>query len=145
MGGCTAASARDEVRSDGSADAASNLGVLPQQQGDFAETRALFEEVRGQGNTSRFSDGKRFDVLIEQLRKGAVDPMRDKFLQLEGVKIDNKYYSLNNRRLYCLRQYQASLDAQHVLGQPPRVWVRLNVPQVIDPKVMGRASEPGGG
>ena len=62
---------------------------------------------------------------MTQLLDGTVDPMRDEFLLLESVKVDNKLYCLNNRRLKCLWDYQQLV--QH------EVKVRLKVTKFKNP------------
>ena len=47
--------------------------------------------------------------LIDDLDEGRVDPCRDLRLD-EVVPFQGRYYSLNNRRLYCLKQHQQNVD-----------------------------------
>eukprot|EP00397_Hematodinium_sp_SG-2012_P000604 GEMP01000605.1.p1 GENE.GEMP01000605.1~~GEMP01000605.1.p1 ORF type:complete len:1845 (+),score=340.38 GEMP01000605.1:31-5535(+) len=47
--------------------------------------------------------GKPLDTLVEDLLIGVTQP---EFLELSGAKFRNRIFSLNNRRLYCLKQYQ---------------------------------------
>ena len=58
------------------------------------------------GISSTFGDGRCLDVLIEDLNSGNVHPRADKRMELEVVKFRDKFYSNNNRRLYCLKKHQ---------------------------------------
>jgi len=83
-----------------------------------------------------FKDGRTFDELLRMLRKGTVDPMRTRFLKLEVYFKDRRLYTLNNRRLWCLKEYQKE--------QPERnVRVRVSVkplPEVAD-KILSYISD----
>jgi len=75
-----------------------------------------------------FKDGRSFDDLLRKLRKGTVDPTHAGFLKLEVYFYDRRLYTLNNRRLWCLKEYQKE--------RPKRtVWVRVSVvplPEFMD-------------
>merc|ERR1739838_791850 len=56
----------------------------------------------------RFSDGRTFEDLIRDLQSGKVHPKVDNFLVLDVAyaEADRKAFSINNRRLKCLKEYQ---------------------------------------
>ena len=58
---------------------------------------------------SRFRDGSSFEGLMEDLRSGNVDPMRN----LKPLKVyhwpGHGYYSRDNRRLQCLKEFQREI------------------------------------
>ena len=56
---------------------------------------------------AEFRDGRPLEQLISDLHRGKVDPGRD--LELEVVEYGGKYYSNDNRRLYCLKEYQENV------------------------------------
>ena len=56
---------------------------------------------------AEFRDGRPLEQLISDLYWGKVDPGRD--LELEVVQYRDKYYSNDNRRLYCLKEYQENV------------------------------------
>lgn len=61
-----------------------------------------------------FRDGRRLEDLISQLLSREVCPLQSDFLRLDVMNVDGKLFSENNRRLYCLKEYQkqASYDVQ---------------------------------
>lgn len=73
---------------------------------------------------STFADGRQFEELIKQLHNGEVDPLKRPFMCLEAVKFDGQIRSLDNRRLYCLKEYQKQVSHE--------VKVRLQVSTVQD-------------
>ena len=62
--------------------------------------------------SARFSHGvyagQRLHKLIDDLDSGQVDPGLNDDLILQAVQIGSRYYSLNNRHLYALREHQAN-------------------------------------
>lgn len=52
-----------------------------------------------------FDDGQALSKLIEQLQSGEVHPMESPFLRLQVWRVNGRLISCNNRRLYCLKQY----------------------------------------
>ena len=73
----------------------------------------------------RFQDGRSLEGLILGLMRGTFNPMKDDFLKLTCVeKADTKgspaLYSKDNRRLYCLQEYQ-----RRICGEPVPVRVRI--------------------
>lgn len=67
----------------------------------------------------RFRDGRPLRRLIDDLMVGKAHPLRTASLQLRGFRIGNELYSLSNRRLFCLREYQ------RLVQQPVVVSVRI--------------------
>lgn len=61
-----------------------------------------------------FSDGKPFSRLIQELKRGVHDPLTADFLMLVCLDVGGEYFSLNNRRLYCLKEHawQMSRDVE---------------------------------
>jgi len=76
----------------------------------------------------QFGDGKTFPPLIEGLQKGEINSLCHDFLVLNAVEVDGKLYSLDNRRLYCLKEYQ-KLQKDQVVS------VRLKVTRNTDPAI----------
>ena len=58
---------------------------------------------------AEFRDGRPLEQLISDLHRGKVDPCTCRTLELEVVEYGGKYYSNDNRRLYCLNKYQESV------------------------------------
>eukprot|EP00928_Gymnodinium_smaydae_P025663 TRINITY_DN20381_c0_g1_i1.p1 TRINITY_DN20381_c0_g1~~TRINITY_DN20381_c0_g1_i1.p1 ORF type:complete len:465 (+),score=63.00 TRINITY_DN20381_c0_g1_i1:82-1476(+) len=56
----------------------------------------------------QFRDGRRFEDLVMGLNRGTVKPLEEKFLKLDVYKWPGKdaYYTINNRRLMCLKKHQ---------------------------------------
>lgn len=77
--------------------------------------------------SSKFSDGRVFTALIDGLRQGIIDTLRDSFLTLDAVQVSGRLYSLANRRLYCLKEYQKTVNSV--------VRVRLRVTCNKDPMI----------
>ncbi|CAJ1339975.1 unnamed protein product [Effrenium voratum] len=72
---------------------------------DLMDIRFTHDSIAG-----RFGDGRTFEALIRDLELGRVDPATSSFLHLEAfctTKVENRklYFCLNNRRLYCLKEY----------------------------------------
>ena len=64
--------------------------------------------------------GKAVECLVEDLRWGRVDPLRDQDLLIEAVCHKGRFLSLNNRRLWALKQHKILHAASEV-----RVRVRV--------------------
>lgn len=67
----------------------------------------------------RFQDGRSLEELIRSLMAGRIDPLEAGFLKLTVVekKDENKrlaLFSKDNRRLYCLKEYQKRINFQPV-------------------------------
>ena len=58
----------------------------------------------------RFRNGAYLTKLISDLNEGNLDPCRTDWLQLEVVQFRDKFYSNDNRRLFCLKQHQRHVD-----------------------------------
>ena len=58
----------------------------------------------------RFRNGGYLTKLISDLNEGNLDPCRTDWLQLEVVQFRDKFYSNDNRRLFCLKQHQRHVD-----------------------------------
>ena len=59
----------------------------------------------------RFQDGRSLEELIRGLISGRIDPLTAEFLKLTCVEKEDEYkryalFSKDNRRLYCLKEYQ---------------------------------------
>lgn len=92
--------------------------------------QAVAEDVRFTQDTiaPTFTDGKTFDRLIGELQSGKVHPSRDDFLKLEAFRCDivegnsprrRCLFSLNNRRLHCLKEFQKQL------GKPLKIHLKV--------------------
>jgi len=62
---------------------------------------------------SKFKCGRKFEDLIEDLQSGKVNPKKARFLKLTGFEqqargpnYPGRYFCQNNRRLWCLKQFQ---------------------------------------
>ncbi|CAE7947479.1 dis3l2 [Symbiodinium sp. KB8] len=67
-----------------------------------------------------FSDGQRsLQQLVEELVEGRHDPLTSEFLWLEAVSKRGKLFSNDNRRLWCLKEYQRRCGRE--------VWIRIRV------------------
>lgn len=73
------------------------------------------------GCSDRFRGGRYLEDTIQALLNGSVDPQRDEWLVLEVVKKDGRLLSNDNRRLYCLKEYQRRRL------EPGKVMVRIRV------------------
>jgi len=67
----------------------------------------------------RFQDGRSLEELIQGLMRGTYNPMTDEFLKLTVVEKSDAQgnpalYSKDNRRLYCLHEYQRRICAERV-------------------------------
>ncbi|CAE7024122.1 unnamed protein product [Symbiodinium sp. CCMP2456] len=67
----------------------------------------------------RFQDGRSLEELIQGLMRGTYNPMTDEFLTLTVVEKSDAQgnpalYSKDNRRLYCLHEYQRRICAERV-------------------------------
>ena len=57
----------------------------------------------------RFHDGRLLSQLVEELVSGET---RADDVEMLGFKMDGKFWSLNNRTLYCLKEYQATVASR---------------------------------
>ena len=65
--------------------------------------------------SNRFSNGRSFHELVSGLDSGAIDAMTAPFLHLEAFHWPRKgYYSVNNRRLLCLKRHQDHVRSSQV-------------------------------
>ena len=66
-----------------------------------------------------FKNGAPLEHLIDDLNSGRVDPLKHPNLQLEVVEVKRggkaRYYSNDNRRLYCLKQHQKFVKPNKVM------------------------------
>jgi len=60
---------------------------------------------------SFFKCGKSISSTLEELQEGKVTT-EEKFFKIEVVMFDDKYYTINNRRLWCLKEYQKTLSSR---------------------------------
>mmetsp|Transcript_13023 Transcript_13023/g.30425 ORF Transcript_13023/g.30425 Transcript_13023/m.30425 type:complete len:449 (+) Transcript_13023:700-2046(+) len=90
--------------------------TLPVQEVSFTHksisTRFLHGEAAGQD----------VETLVEDLRRGRVDPLTHGDLVIDAVRYAGKIHSLNNRRLWALQQHQLLLLAD---GVDVKVRVRI--------------------
>eukprot|EP00440_Ansanella_granifera_P029811 gb/GFBE01032381.1/.p1 GENE.gb/GFBE01032381.1/~~gb/GFBE01032381.1/.p1 ORF type:complete len:399 (+),score=69.02 gb/GFBE01032381.1/:1-1197(+) len=75
----------------------------------YETSMSVKDIVHTQASVSRkFTDGKTFDQLLNDLRTRQVDPLSAPFLKLDVFHWPKVgYFSIANRRLLCLRQFQA--------------------------------------
>ena len=66
----------------------------------------VYNTRRDISRTFKAPDNRPLDDLIWDLWSGNVDPCSHRNMCLEVVQYRGSYYSNNNRRLYCLKQYQ---------------------------------------
>jgi len=66
----------------------------------------------------KFTDGKEFEDLIQGLLCRRIK-LSEQFLRFPVVKIAGHWHSANNRRLYCVKQYQERL--RKLGGDPDEV------------------------
>lgn len=74
---------------------------------------------------NEFSDGRSLEALVEALQQGSILPLSVDFLVLDAVEVDRNVFCMNNRRLWCLYQYQKVVDTM--------VMVCLRVTRTKDP------------
>lgn len=72
---------------------------------------------------AQFQDGKTFPALIQGLQSGEIVSLREGFLTLEAIEFDNKIFTMDNRRLYCLKEFQK--------GMSEKVMVKLKVTRFV--------------
>ena len=68
-----------------------------------------------------FADGTSLEDVVKQLIKRERDPLEDPFFVLDVVEWDGHFYSVDNRRLYCLQRYQSHVKCVK------EVWVRVRL------------------
>lgn len=67
--------------------------------------------------------GEQLQVVIDYLISGAIDPLNDSWLTLDIVKRNGKLQSVDNRRLYCLKAWQAQDASKDIQARIRlRVW-----------------------
>lgn len=113
---------------EGGADAVRQHRPAPQAEGPEVETLPLWQ-LRFTHDTikPRFRDGRSLEELIEQLKRGEHNLKRAWFLELDVVLVNKKYYSLSNRRLHCLKEYQRWSENT--------VFVKAKVTKIVDPVI----------
>ena len=57
-------------------------------------------------------DGRRLQETIKQLHLREIHPLRDAFLTLCVWHVCGRFYSVDNRRLYCMKRHQKQLRRQ---------------------------------
>lgn len=85
---------------------------------------------------ARFGDGRRLEELLSELRDNRVVASSAPFLVLNVVRFKGRLFCLDNRRLWCLRQFQS--QASHDV----RVRVRVHELGPVGRKFLAR--RPGG-
>lgn len=90
------------------------------------DVRFTQDSIQGQ----TFKDGKRLEDLVDALVRGEIGVLEADFLVLEATRYKSDYFCNNNRRLWCLQQYQQLCPP----GETVRV--RLTVARVKDPIIM---------
>lgn len=73
-----------------------------------------------------FGDGTHLESVVQQLIAGDRDPLSDPWFVLDVVEWSEQFYSVDNRRLYCLHRYQ-----EH-LGDSTTVHVRIRLHRWLD-------------
>lgn len=76
---------------------------------------------------SKFTDGHTFEELIDGLVAGTFVVTREAWLSLEAVEVNGFVWALDNRRLYCLKEFQKKCTST--------VMVRLRVTRNKDPQI----------
>lgn len=72
-----------------------------------------------------FDDGKLLKDLVDMLVRGEADPLREPYLLLHATELNGNLVCSNNRRLRCLKEYQAKIA-------PEEVRARVQVDKVDD-------------
>ena len=85
----------------------------------------VYNTRRDISRTFKAPDNRPLDDLIWDLWSGNVDPCSHRNMCLEVVQYRGSYYSNNNRRLYCLKQYQDMCEESGWHGW--QVWVAAKV------------------
>jgi hypothetical protein len=77
------------------------------------------------GVSGKFSDARTFDDLIKGLGEGRIDRISQPFLKLDVVEWLGKcFFSINNRRLVCLKLHQRNLRRQRPTSASVRIGVQ---------------------
>lgn len=66
-----------------------------------------------------FKDKRSLQQLVEELAEGRHDPLTSEFLWLEAVRKKKRYFSDDNRRLWCLKEHQRRCGRE--------VWIKIRV------------------
>eukprot|EP00747_Dinoflagellata_sp_TGD_P180430 gnl/TRDRNA2_/TRDRNA2_32883_c1_seq1.p1 gnl/TRDRNA2_/TRDRNA2_32883_c1~~gnl/TRDRNA2_/TRDRNA2_32883_c1_seq1.p1 ORF type:complete len:248 (-),score=25.84 gnl/TRDRNA2_/TRDRNA2_32883_c1_seq1:126-812(-) len=80
--------------------------------------------------SSLFKDGRSIESLVDELCSSSIDPLQAKFLELDvvhwGSPGNMHYWTLRNRRLHCLKEYQRRLRLRSQ-GSSDQVKIRAYV------------------
>ena len=68
-----------------------------------------------------FADGISLESVVKELVEQKRDPLADPWFILDVVEWEGRWYSVDNRRLYCLSRYQMHLGCSRT------VWVRVRL------------------
>ena len=74
-----------------------------------------------------FADGTKLDTVVQQLITQERDPLADPFFVLDVIVWDGNLFSVDNRRLYCLRRYQDYIGRSETLHVRARLHRWLDV------------------
>jgi len=67
--------------------------------------------------STHFKDGRTIASLVEELAAGLADPLQTPELQLDVVQFEGALWSIRNRRLHALKEYQEYLRQQGLATQ----------------------------
>mmetsp|Transcript_133176 Transcript_133176/g.249045 ORF Transcript_133176/g.249045 Transcript_133176/m.249045 type:complete len:694 (-) Transcript_133176:194-2275(-) len=73
----------------------------------------------------RFRDGRPLQRLIDELCSGHVDPLQADFLILETCSVNGKLMCINNRRLFCVREFQKRSARM--------IFLRVKITEIVQP------------
>ncbi|CAE8647545.1 unnamed protein product, partial [Polarella glacialis] len=91
--------------------------------------------------SDHFKDGRSIADLVGQLQGGKIDPLREPSLCLDVVEFHGRYWSLRNRRLHALKQYQQQLRASPWYLESGQVQVHVHVLPLTHPAVFHKFIE----
>lgn len=97
--------------------------VIAMTRGDSRRARLLVNEIKYTQSSvgARFQDGRPLRETIRQIRQG-----KEGFPNIRVVESENEYYSLDNRRLHCLKE---------AYGRKPYQEVSVIIESLDDPKI----------
>ena len=77
--------------------------------------------------SDKFKSGNSLAKLLSDLRRGQVLPEADGRMQLQVCKLGGRLRSLNNRRLWVLKEYQRESNQKNPPQNRPQIGVSVNV------------------
>ena len=96
----------------------------PVEQGEVITVQVDKLRFTQSGCSERFFDGRPLEATIGAILGGAVDPLSAEWLVLRVVKRNGMLLSMDNRRLYCLKEAQRRTRLRDAARD---VWVRAQV------------------